>query len=201
MAVDEISGSDVDGDGTPDVVFDAFSGGEKCCYLYWIVSLEKKPQVVREIRNQVPVTFRKRPDGGTEIRTGEGSFDLFLLPHGEAVIPQLVLRLEGSKLTDISSEYRAEYDAQIAEARDRLTPAALEKFRQSRYGDKMFIDQLMTVKLVLTVVLDYLYSGREAQAWQALEEMWPRDDQERIRGLIVERRNRGLLAERTAAAQ
>jgi len=30
----------------------------------------------------------------------------------------------------------------------------------------------MTVKRVLTIVLNYLYSGREPQAWQALDEMW-----------------------------
>ena len=174
LSVDDISGNDINGDGIPKVVFDAFSGGEKCCYLYWIVSLEKKPQVLREIRNQVPLVFRKRTDGGTEIRTGEGSFDLFFLPHSEAVIPEMVLRLEGDRLVDVSSEYREEYDRQIA--------------------------QLPTVKRVLTVVLNYLYSGREEQAWQALDEMWPPSDKERVQGLIMERRARGLLAHGTAAA-
>jgi len=64
----------------------------------------------------------------------------------------------------------------------------------------MFSDQLMTVKRVLTIVLNYLYSGREPQAWQALDEMWPPSDKERVRGLILERQARGLLAH-TAAAQ
>jgi hypothetical protein len=200
LSVDDISGNDINGDGIPKVVFDAFSGGEKCCYLYWIVSLEKKPQVLREIRNQVPLVFRKRTDGGTEIRTGEGSFDLFFLPHSEAVIPEMVLRLEGDRLVDVSSEYREEYDRQIAQARGELTPADLEKFRRSNYNEKMFIDQLPTVKRVLTVVLNYLYSGREEQAWQALDEMWPPSDKERVQGLIMERRARGLLAHGTAAA-
>jgi len=168
--------------------------------LYWIVSLKKKPEVIRENRNQVPLVFRKRPDGGTEIRTGEGSFDLFFLPHSASVLPQLVFRLDGDQLVDISSEYREEYDQQIAKARSELSAADLEKFRQSRYKQKMFSDQLMTVKRVLTIVLNYLYSGREPQAWQALDEMWPPSDKERVRGLILERQARGLLAH-TAAAQ
>lgn len=197
LSVDEVSGSDINGEGVPEVVFDGFSGGQRCCYLYWIVTLEKKPRVVREIRNQVPLVFRKRPDGGIEIRTGEGSFDLFFLPHSDAVIPQLVLRLEGSQLTDISAEYQEEYDQQIAKARSELTAAELERFRQSTYNQKMFIDQLPTVKWVLTIVLSYLYSGREQQAWQALDEMWPPSDKERVRGLILERRARGLLGNRT----
>jgi hypothetical protein len=194
MSLDPISGSDINGDGIPKVVFDGFSGGETCCYIYWIVSLEKKPRIVREIRNQVPLVFRRRSDGSTEIRTGEGSFDLFFLPHSDAAIPELVLRLQGSQLTDISSQYQEEYDQQIAKARSELTAPDLEKFRQSRYNQKMFIDVLPTVKRVLTIVLDYLYSGREQQAWQALDEMWPPSDKERVRGLILERRARGLLS-------
>ncbi len=199
LAIDEISGNDVNGSGTPDVVFDAFTGGEKCCYVYWIVSLEKKPRVVREIRNQVPLVFGKRPDGSTEIRTGEGSFDLFLLPHSAVVIPELVLRLEGNQLVDVSSDYQEEYDQPITNARNALSSADLEKFRQSRYNQKLFADQLSTVKLVLTIVLNYLYSGREQQAWQALDEMWPPSDKERVRGLILERRARGLVAQSVAA--
>jgi hypothetical protein len=195
MSLDPVSGSDINGDGIPEVVFDGFSGGGTCCYIYWIVSLEKKPRIVRTIRNQVPLVFRKRSDGGIEIRTGEGSFDLFFLPQADAVIPQLVLRLEGSQLTDISSDYQEEYDRQIAEARSELTASDLEKFRASRYGQKMFIDQLPTVKRVLTIVLDYLYSGREPQAWQSLDEMWPPSDKERVRGLILERRARGLVGD------
>jgi len=200
MSLDAVSGTDLNGDGAPEIVFDGFSGGAGCCYVYWIVSLTKKPQVVRELRNQVPVVFRKRDDGGTEIRTSEGSFDLLLLPHEDAVIPQLVLRLEGSKLTDISRQYQKEYDEEIGKARSGLTAADLEKFRQSSYNQKMFIDQLPTVKRVLTIVLNYLYSGREAQAWQALDEMWPASDEQRVKGLILERRARGLAGQMAEAA-
>jgi hypothetical protein len=195
MSLDAVSGTDLNGDGMPEVVFDGSSGGAGCCYVYWIVSLTKKPTVLREIRNQLPLVFRKREEGGTEIRTGEGSFDLFLLSHEDAVIPQLILRLEGSKLTDISAQYQKEYDEEIAKARNGLTAADLEKFRQSNYNQKMFIDQLPTVKRVLTIVLNYLYSGRETQAWQALDELWPASDEQRVKGLILERRARGLVGQ------
>lgn len=65
----------------------------------------------------------------------------------------------------------------------------------------MFIDQLPTVKRVLTIVLNYLYSGREAQAWQALDEMWPASDEQRVKGLILERRARGLAGQIDVAAK
>jgi hypothetical protein len=198
LSIDGISGRDINGGGKQDVVFDAFSGGETCCYLYWVVTLERNPKVIRTFRNQVPLIFRKRPDGSTEIRTGEGSFDLFFLPHSESVIPELVLRLQGDQLVDISSDYREEYDQKIAKARAELSAADLQKFRASRYNQKMFADQLHTVKCVLTIVLNYLYSGREPQAWQALNELWPPSDGERVRSLIQERQARGLLASNPA---
>ena len=53
---------------------------------------------------------------------------------------------------------------------------------------------------MLIVVLAYLYSGRESQAWQALGEMWPQSDQARIKAIIMERRSRGMLSQLGAAA-
>jgi hypothetical protein len=194
MSLDEISGTDVNGDGAPEAVFDGFSGGQECCYTYWIVSLGNKPKVVHEIHNQVPLRFRKRSDGGVEIRTGEGAFDLFLLPHGDSVIPEVTMRMEGSKLVDVSTQYEKEYDEKISGARSELSPESLEKFHRAVYTQKMFIDQAPTVKAVLTIVLNYLYSGRESEAWSALDAMWPPTDEQRVRTLILERRGRGLLA-------
>ena len=194
MRIDQISGNDINGDGTPEVVFDGFTGGQGCCFVYTVVSLGKTPRLVREIHNQVPLHFRKAGDGSFEIRTGEGSFDLFLLPHSQSVIPELTLRLRGTTLTDVSSDYREEYDARISKAQSQLTPAALEKFRDASVHKELFADQMPTVKLVLTIVLNYLYSGREPQAWQTLDEMWPPSDTDRVRALIQERRARGLLA-------
>jgi len=76
-----------------------------------------------------------------------------------------------------------------------LTPADIDKLKKSNYSQNMLIDQLPTVQKVLTIVLNYLYSGREEQAWHALEEMWPSSDVDRVKNLIQERRARGLIAQ------
>ncbi len=192
--IDPISGNDVNADGVPEVVFSGFTGGQECCFDDTIVSLGKQPRLLRQFHNQVPLHFRKASDGSVEIRAGEGSFDLFLLPHAQSVIPELTLALRGSSLTDVSSNYREDYDEKIAQAKSDLTPAALEKFRNADVHQKLFADQIPTLRLVLTIILNYLYSGREPQAWQALDDMWPPADQGRVRNLILERRNHGLLA-------
>ena len=195
LTIDRISGSDVNGDGKPELVVEGFSGGAHCCYTYHIFSLSEGIPQVREIRNQVPVKFVKRDQGDVEVRTGDGVFDYFLLPHVSAVIPELYLRLDGNRLVDIGGEHVADYDKLIEKARSELTPADIDKLRKSNYSQNMLIDQLPTVQKVLTIVLNYLYSGREKQAWEALEEMWPSSDLDRVKNLIQERRGRGLIVQ------
>lgn len=48
---------------------------------------------------------------------------------------------------------------------------------------------------VLRRILNYLYSGREQQAWQTLHEMWPADDQERIKKALLKAYSMGFLTQ------
>ncbi|GEM_PF-1804154 len=194
LSLNPISGTDINGDGKPEVVFDGHTSGSHCCYEYWIASLSKPPRLVREIRSEMPVSFQVS-DSGALIRVPDAAFQFFMLPPEEGVVPTAILRLEGNRLVDVSSQHQAEYDEAIAKAKAELAPDDLEKFRHSSYNTKLFTDQLLTVKRVLTIVLDYLYSGREEQAWQALEQMWPASDQARVKAIILERRTRGVLSQ------
>jgi hypothetical protein len=195
LSINRLSGSDINGDGKPELIVQGYSGGAHCCFTYRIVSLSSGLPLVREIHDQVPVLFVRRDDGSTEIHAGDGVFDYFLLPHSDSVIPQIFLRLDGDKFVDVSREHVADYDKQIEKAHNELTGDDLDKLRKSTYNQNMLIDQLPTVKRVLTIVLNYLYSGRDDRAWQALGGMWPPADVERVRKLILERRSRGMLSQ------
>jgi hypothetical protein len=48
---------------------------------------------------------------------------------------------------------------------------------------------------VLEIACSYLYSGREAEAWHALADMWPAFDVERIRSAISKARAHGIRAQ------
>jgi len=194
LTLDPVSGADLNGDGTPDIVLAGYSGGLHCCYVYEIVSLGATPEVLHTFQSPVPVGFEKQTDGSVLIRAVDGVFDYFIVPHTDAVIPQLVLKLQGKDLVDVSASYPEIYDKEIAQARGQLLAGDLEKLKNANFHDKLYSDQVSTVHKVLTIVLDYIYSGREEQAWDALTEMWPAADVSRIKSLIAERRNRGMLA-------
>lgn len=48
---------------------------------------------------------------------------------------------------------------------------------------------------VLEIVWSYLYSSREREAWQALADLWPASDIDRIRTSILDARARGIRTE------
>lgn len=114
--------------------------------------------------------------------------------------PTVVLRFEDKKLIDVSSEFRPYFDQQIALLHSQLDEQRLSEFRQS--DGKLSNDKpsakgpLRATKIkVLEMVWCYLYSGREQEAWNALAEMWPPADLERIRAAIVTAQSRGLRSQ------
>ncbi len=114
--------------------------------------------------------------------------------------PTVVLRFEDKKLVDVSSEFRDHYDGQINTLRSELGSRELSDFKASDgrlsaehlSSDGQASGLLATKIRVLEIVWAYLYSGREQQAWDALDEMWPASDADRVRTAITKARARGL---------
>lgn len=190
---------DVNGDGTPDVVLEAFSGGAHCCWTYYVVSLGSEPAPLKTLENAYPVTFQRNAKSGRiEIVAADGAFDYFdgachpCSPHA-----RVYLRLDDRSLVDASAEHVADYDEIIRASRQALTSEALQKLRALRDQPTDTPGMIEVAQNALTVVLAYLYSGREAQAHQELQSMWPEYDQERMWELILAARQNGILSNTT----
>ena len=182
------TGEDVFGDGNGSLIIEGFSGGSHCCYTYRIVSLTEPAVILPAIENEAPFFFFKDPASGQfRIMTSDGAFDSFEgLCHECTPFPRVVLQVSEEGLRDVSSQFVEQYDSEIALARAKIAEGDIGKFLVADFQDAR--------KVVLEIVFSYLYSGREAQAWQALDEMWPAGDRRRIRKLIVETRSKGILS-------
>jgi hypothetical protein len=118
-------------------------------------------------------------------------------------LPTFALRFEHGRLLDVSTEFQSYFDHIITSVRPSLTTQKLEDFKSSdgQLGLKSIasaerLHQLRQTKIkVLEIVWAYLYSGREEQAWQALNEMWPPNDTPRIRRAVSSARAHGIQAQ------
>jgi hypothetical protein len=192
--------------GKPIVAFQVKGSDADPLVDYRIYSLAKPPRLLRTITGGGYFNAADTDlDGRVEIWTNdakalEGFENLPLSALDFA--PPVALRFEHQHLVDASYQFKSYYDRQIANVRAQLNAKQLSDFKDSDGKlsslSKMPMERarsLMAAKIkVLEVVWCYLYSGREDEAWQALGDMWPVADVERIRASIVSARSRGILS-------
>jgi hypothetical protein len=174
---------------------------------YEIYSLAKPPQKLRTI------------SGGDYFRAADTNLDgqIEIWTHDAGTIngfegiplsafdspPSIALRFEKQRLMDVSAEFPSRFDSQIATLRAQLDPSDLNKFKNSDGELSSAADLsgnallgLMSTKIkALEIVWSYLYSGREREAWQALADLWPASDLDRIRSAILDARAGGIRSD------
>jgi len=219
--VNAISGSDVNGDGKPDVVIETHRTAGQCCYTYSILTPGENPPLVRQITTTPPLVFEDRDNNGkVEISTHDFAFvGIEGLGESDSPRPLVVFRLRGNILYNVSSAYWPEYQREVETAKNSISHSALDLLigRNNTGGTSVGTDpgkpkelgpaeekQLLNAKgAVLTMVVNYLYGGRGEEGWKTIREMWTDRDKDRIRQAILLSRSRGVLSEvnRTAAAK
>ena len=172
---------------------------------YEIYTLKEPPRLLRTITGGSDYSAADTDlDGRIEIWTNDAEavngFENIPL-NALDFAPPVVLRFEQKQLIDVSSEFRSDFDRQIATVRAQLNDQQLSEFKHSDGGlstNSLPLDQahaLSTTKIkVLEIVWCYLYSDREPQAWKTLAEMWPGSDFDRIRAAILNSRTKGILS-------
>lgn len=200
----DVLGADL-GFGKPVVAFLIGKSRGSSKRIYTIYSLAKTPHLLYTISGGDSYRAADTDlDGRIEIWTDDAAaMDGFEgIPTADLdFAPTVVSRFEKGRLVDVGSEFLSYYDAQIAKLRSQVGERDLVEFKRSdghlsasslRPGEDLH--RLVRTKIsVLEIVCAYLYSGREDEAWSALEEMWPPGDLERIRTAISTVYQRGIL--------
>src|SRR6266481_5450540 len=130
----ELTGEDFDGDGKPDVVFRADTGGgQHCCWGYVIYSLAPKPHKLFEIAMEGRVDFDKDKDGQMVIWQRAGGPAGFTSMAGRPFAAK-VLRVREGKLVDVTQEYCGTKDQRLE--RGYVAPEDLKKLANT--GERNF---------------------------------------------------------------
>jgi hypothetical protein len=195
------------GVGVPVVTLQVKKSSADCCMTYLIYSLQKPSRLLRTITGGDFFSAADTDlDGRVEIWSHDAAavagFETFVLGELDAP-PTIVLRFEGGRLLDVSSEFQSYFDSEIAKIREKIDQQDLLDFKSSNGAlmppTALSAEQLHRLRRVkarvLEIVWSYLYSGREQEAWRSLTEMWPAADVERIRTAVLDARAHGIRAE------
>lgn len=153
------TGEDLTGEGHPDVVVQAFTGGAHCCFSTVVYDLGETARKVLEtpLSNCDGIFEDLDDDGVFEYITCDDLFAYAYCPYAFSPAVRVVLRYDGEKgYVPASPEYASLYEQDIAldtELTGRDDTAGWDGTKKCA---------------VLPLVLDYLYTARPQDAWDAL---------------------------------
>jgi hypothetical protein len=193
--------------GAPVIALQVKKSKDDCCMEYDVYSLREPPTLLRRITGGAFYSAADTDlDGRIEIWTDDAAaldgFENLRLRDFDFA-PPVVLRFARGRLMDASAEFRSPFDAKIAGARAKLVAQDLYDFKNSdgKLADAAAVPSNQMIRLksvkvkVLAIVLSYLHSGREQEAWRTLADMWPAADFDRIRAALINARARGIRSQ------
>lgn len=174
----EETGGDITGEGHPDVIVKVFTGGAHCCFSTMVYDLGP-------VLTKVLETPLSNCDGYFQDLNGDGVLefitcdDLFAYEYccfaGSPAV-RVVLQYEpGRGYVPASPRFPELYEDDIIRHRELAETAVPGEMCEWDNDTKC---------AVLPLVLDYLYSGRAAEAWAALEQLYPYPDAQVFRAEI-----------------
>lgn len=167
-------GTDVSGDGVPDLVVHGWSGGAHCCFTAWVLSLGNDFRVLAKVggANTDPVFFNADQDSAIEVEVIDWAFQDWPGSFAGSPSTRVVLDWTGNRLEpspDLTGFPRPDEASLKEEAAElRGDPGWLLDYPRHPY------------KAVFSRVLDLLYAGYNLPAWEFLERSWGGDPIDKV---------------------
>ena len=184
-------GAAVTADGRPNAIVQADGQPERL----FVVSLGEHARLLRTIENAYG--FRLQNDCGGKIRiwTSDGAFqddpDLRGVYHNGLFTPDVVLEMRDDRLLNATPDCREYFDREISSIRSHVSEQEFENFRANRIADDFRKGQVKGY--ILKIAFCYLYTGREQQAKEFIDRIWPSNDSARLWQSIIKLRSEGVL--------
>jgi hypothetical protein len=158
-AINDLTGSDLNADGYPDVVVETFSGGAHCCFGTQVFSLRPNGAtlILQKPESNAGGTFEDlNADGISEFVTYDDSFAYQYCPYAAGVTVKVIMAYDPGqdRYLPASPRFSERYteDIFMNEQRALATPGELGEWDGSN------------ICAVLPLALDYLYMGQPDQA-------------------------------------
>lgn len=183
----ELTGTDITGEGNPDVIVETYSGGAHCCFSTIVYDLGSTPtEVLRTPESNCSGSFEDLDeDGVLEFVTCDDRFSYVYCCFAGSPVAKVIMKYRpGEGYVPASTSFRHLYAEDIAnhtEAAEAATPGEYCEWDET------------TKCAVLPVVLDYLYSGQWDKAWAELDRLYPYADKETFREEITDSVGRSEL--------
>lgn len=169
-ALGEETGTDLTGEGHPDVVIEVFTGGAHCCLSTIVYDLGPTlTKVLETPLSNCGGSFQDLDgDGIAEYVTCDDLFAYVYCCYAGSPAARVVLRYDpGSGYVPASPQYGDIYAGPIG--------ADTEIAENAEPGERCEWDETTRCG-VLPLVLDLLYAGQDAQAWAELDRLYPYPD-------------------------
>ena len=180
----ELLGTDITGDGRPNVFVSTYSGGAHCCYAYLVLEVGEQFRVVNHLGTGDSLIRLRQIDGvpGLEIELWDDNFVYWKTVFAGSPMPRVVLKYSGGKYRVapalMKAPSRSLHTLEGMARRVRESPwwkreplhsggntalAGLESDRSlERYEPELW-----------DVMLDLIYTGNMPQARLFLDMAWP----------------------------
>ena len=160
-------GTDMTGDGTPNILVTSYSGGAHCCYTYHIYSIGNEFRKIDELEvGDATISFLNvDEDPDLEAESADYNFVYWYTSFASTPAPRIVFKFRDDKYR-IAPELM--WRAPISEGVLEREALALRKNGQrERHGNQPHDPRLWGI------MLDLIYTGHFERARRFLDEAWP----------------------------
>jgi len=157
-AINDLTGTDLNGDGYPDVVVETYSGGAHCCFGTRVFSLRENAALIlqKPESNAGGIFEDLNADGVSEFVTYDDSFAYQYCPYAAGVAVKAILAYDPAQdfYVPASPRFPDEYTQEIAtnESRAMAAPGELGEWEGTN------------ICAILPLSLDYLFMGQPDRA-------------------------------------
>lgn len=164
-------GSDITGDGRPDLVVSEYTGGANCCYQVHVFEIGDQFRYIQTIdAKHSDLADFENVDGDPALEFPMTDWTFAYWRNGlfDSPSPLVVLKYNGSKYAMAPNLMRKpplSQDELVQVATEIAAPLDAELAAQSDLGSRL-----------AHRMLDLIYSGNMGQAWELVDRAWPKGD-------------------------